>query len=97
MFQALTSLVTRIVDREARSASKVVWESARTATYAPFVVSTLLVLFHRLDAEHWTAITVATIAADGTKNAVESFFEGLGGVFSRVFGGGDTEADEGDE
>lgn len=96
LFSFLTAFAARLVDREAKSASKFVWESARAATYAPFVVSTLLMVTHHLDAEHWTWVTVATITADGAKSTAESFFEGLRGVVGKVtaiWGGNDEEED----
>ena len=96
MIRVVTGFIGRVIDREFRSASKVVWESARAATYAPFVVSTALMLLHRLDAEHWTAVTLATIAADGAKNAAEAFFDGVKGVVGKVAAvwGGSAEEDD---
>jgi hypothetical protein len=84
MLRIITGFLGRMFDREAKQASKVLWDSARAATYAPFVVSTVLMVMHRLDSDHWSQITLATIAADGAKSAAESIFDGVKGVVGKV-------------
>jgi len=96
MIRMVAGFVGRLVEREARAASRVAWDSARSATYAPFVVSTILMLTHRLDEQHWTAVTLATIAADSAKNAASAFMDGVGGVVGKVTALWSGEPDEDD-
>jgi len=89
----LGQFAARLIQREIRAGSDVLWDSVRSGTYAPFLVSTALLIAGRLDAEHWTWITAATIAADGMRRSVSTAVSGV----ARTFGGGsDDDADSTD-
>jgi hypothetical protein len=91
VLRALAPIASRLIQREIRAGFAVLWDSLRSGAYAPLLVSTALLVAGHLDAEHWTWITAATIAADGMHRSVSTVVSGA----SRVFGGsGDEGGDE---
>jgi hypothetical protein len=72
MLAYIGRFIARQVQREIHAGSDVLWDSVRSVAYAPFLVSTLLLVGGYLDAEHWTWITAATVAADGMRRSVST-------------------------
>jgi hypothetical protein len=91
----LSRFVGNQIERELRSGSRVLWDSVRAATYAPFLVATGLLLGHYIDEQHWSYIAIGTVAADGLKHAASTAGSMALNAIKSVVGAHDDDADDG--
>jgi len=76
--------VTLQVERELSNGSKVFWDAVRNALYAPFLVSTVLLLAHRIDEHNWSLVALATVGADGVKKSATAIGASISGAAGSV-------------